>query len=64
MRSLVVVATSERGVNRFTKHSLMEALNLKDFLEETGEFVCVTIYELENPSGPIQQWAELEQSSP
>ena len=63
MRSLVVVATSDRGVNRFPKHSLVEALNLKDFLEQTAEFNHVSIYELENSEGPVSQWAELEQGS-
>ena len=64
MRSLVVVAkTSDRSVNRFPQASLLEARNLKDFLEQTGEYGEVAIYELEKSIGPLRQWAELEESS-
>jgi hypothetical protein len=63
MRSLVVVATSERSVNRFLQASLTEARNLKDFLEQTGEYVAVKIFELEKSIGPLRQWAELEDNS-
>lgn len=63
MRSLVVVATtSERAVNRFSQPSLTEARNLKDFLEQTGEYSTVAIFELEKSVGPLRQWAELEES--
>ena len=62
MRRLVVVATTRAAsVNRFPKESLIEARNLKDFLEQTGEYSTVTIYELEKALGPLQQWAELEE---
>lgn len=60
MRSLVVVATTSEGtVNRFQVASLMEAHNLKDFVEQTGEFRAAKIYELEKSIGPLRQWAEL-----
>ena len=65
MRSLVVVATTGEGaVNRFPQASLKEARNLKDFLEQTGEFRAVKIYELEKSAGLSGQWAELEEISP
>lgn len=61
MRNLVVVATTNAGnVNRFPKSSVLEALNLKDFLEQTGEYSKVGVYELEKELGPMKQWAELE----
>jgi hypothetical protein len=64
MRSLAVVATtSGRAVNRFAQASLTEARNLKDFLEQTGEYASVAIFELEKSIGPLRQWAELEESS-
>jgi hypothetical protein len=64
MRSLAVVATTPgRAVNRFAQASLMEARNLKDFLEQTGEYEAVAIFELEKSIGPLRQWAELEESS-
>jgi|HubBroStandDraft_1064217.scaffolds.fasta_scaffold306660_2 hypothetical protein len=64
MRSLVVVATTPgRAPNRFPQASLTEARNLKDFLEQTGEYGTVAIFELEKSIGPFRQWAELEESS-
>jgi hypothetical protein len=63
MRSLVVVATTSGGaVNRFAQASLAEARNLKDFLEQTGEYRAVALYELEKSMGPLRQWAELEEN--
>jgi hypothetical protein len=63
MRSLVVVAmTSGGSVNRFAQGSLIEARNLKDFLEQTGEYRTVAVFELEKSVGPLKQWAELEES--
>jgi hypothetical protein len=64
MRSLVVVATaSERAVSRFPQASLTGARNLKDFLEQTGEYGSVAIYELEKSIGPMRQWSELEETT-
>jgi hypothetical protein len=63
MRRLVVVAATRAGsVNRFPEDSLTKARNLKDFLEQTGEYSTVTIYELEKTLGPLQQWAELAEN--
>lgn len=65
MRSLIVVArTVSRGVNRFPQASLTQARNMKDFLEQTGEYSAVAVYELEKSLGPLRQWAELEESPP
>ena len=65
MRSLIVVATTSGGaVNRFPQASLVEARNLKDFLEQTGEYASVAIFELEKSVGPLRQWGELQESSP
>jgi len=64
MRRLVVVATTRAAsVNRFPQSSLTEARNMKDFLEQTGDYSTVKIYELEKTLGPLQQWAELEEST-
>lgn len=63
MRSLLVVGTSsDCAVNRFPQGSMTEARNLKDFLQQTGEYESVSIYELEKSVGPIRQWAELQES--
>ncbi len=65
MRSLVVVGVApDRAVNRFHQASLLEARNLRDFLEQTGDYESVGIYELEKSEGPMTQWAELQESSP
>jgi hypothetical protein len=64
MRSLVVVATApDRAVNRFHQASLAEARNLRDFLEQTGDYRSVAIFELETSIGPLRQWTELEEGS-
>jgi hypothetical protein len=65
MRSFVVVATSsDRAPNRFRQPDLMAARNIKDFLEQTGEYSEVSIYELERSVGPLSQWAEIKDSPP
>ena len=62
MRSLVVVAiTHLHSANRFHQSSLLEAKNLQDFLEQTGQYEKVSIFELEASQGPIKQWGELEE---
>jgi hypothetical protein len=62
MRSLVVVATAYTGaINKFPQASLTEARNLKDFLEQTGEFRTVALYELEKSIGPLKQWSEVKE---
>ena len=64
MRSLIVVATTSKGdVNRFPQGSLREARNVKDFLEQTGDYASVAVFELEKSVGPLRQWGELEESS-
>jgi len=63
MRSLVVVATTRGGaVNRFEKRSLIEARNLKDFLDLTGEYETISLYELDRSVGPMRQWSELDET--
>jgi hypothetical protein len=63
MRSLAVVATTLDGnINKFAHGSLREARNTKDFLEQTGEFRSVSIYESEKTFGPLTEWAELKEN--
>lgn len=50
-------------MNRFHQASLGEARNLRDFLEQTGDYESVAIYEMEKSDGPLTQWAELEEGS-
>jgi len=65
MRRLVVVAKrNDSSVNKFPAESLREARNLRDFLEETRDYSTVSIYELEQTMGPMQQWTELPEILP
>ena len=62
MRSLIVVAATIAGtINKFPLNTFTEARNLKDFLEQIGEYGSVDIYEQEKSLGPIKQWAKLEE---
>ncbi len=64
MRSLAVVATTSEGnIYKFMQGSLREARNLRDFLEQTGEFRTVGIFESETFMGSLDDWVELKENS-
>jgi hypothetical protein len=63
MNRLLVTATNGSIINKFEKRSIQEAYNLKDFLEQTGEYKRVTIYQLEKELGPIREWTEIVEIS-
>jgi hypothetical protein len=58
---LIVVARSSSVVNKFQQSSLLEAYNTKDFLEETGEYSEVSIFQLSTPSGTHEEWVRLNE---
>lgn len=61
MSSLVVVATTSKGaVNRFSQPSLTAAMNIKDFLQQTGDYSTVAIYDLPRSGEPLKQWSALD----
>lgn len=58
---LLVVAKGSSKLNRFEKDSLQEAFNLKDFLEQTGEFDEVEIFQLRTVDGQTKEWVTLRE---
>lgn len=57
---LLVVAKSDSALNKFEQASLMQALNLKDFLEQTGQYSEVSVYQLSAAEGPTREWVKLQ----
>lgn len=57
--SLLVVARASSALNKFAPTSLQEAFNLRDFLEQTGEFEEVSIFQLLSETGPMKEWVKL-----
>ena len=57
----LVVARSKSALNKFEQSSLQSAFNTKDFLEETGEYDEVSIFQLCSSQGPVREWVELNE---
>jgi hypothetical protein len=57
---ILVVARSKSALNKFEQDSLQSAFNTKDFLEETGEYEDVSIFQLRSSAGPMHEWVKLE----
>jgi hypothetical protein len=57
---ILVVARGGSVVNKFEQHSLQGALNLKDFLEQTGEYKEVLMFQRVGAFGPMGEWVEIE----
>ena len=60
-QTLLVVAKSSSKLNKFEQRSLQGAINLRDFLEQTGEFDEVTIFQLKSLQGPMREWVSLNE---
>jgi hypothetical protein len=58
---ILVVARGKAAFNKFEQSSLQRALNLKDFLEETGEYEEVSIFQLSSIQGPLKEWVKLDE---
>ena len=58
---LLVLAKSRSSSSKFEQDSLVGAVNLKDFLEQTGEFDEITIFQLKSTEGPTKEWVSLSQ---
>jgi hypothetical protein len=56
---LLVVARNSSSLNKFEQSSLQSAFNLKDFLEQTGQYDEVSIFQLCPVEGPLREWAKL-----
>jgi hypothetical protein len=58
---LLVVARNTSKLNKFSQDSLQGALNLRDFLEQTGEYDAVTIFQLRSVDGAMKEWVALSE---
>jgi hypothetical protein len=58
---LLVVAQKKSAINKFEQSSLSRAINIRDFLEQTGEYDEVTIFQLHSIDGPMKQWVKLNE---
>jgi hypothetical protein len=61
IQPLLVVARSTSVLNRFAQDSLQGALNVRDFLEQTGEYDAVTILQLRSVDGAMKEWVALSE---
>jgi len=59
--SLLVVARSASRLDRFKQPSLRAARNVRDFLEQTGEYERVIIFQLRSSQGPLKEWVSLSE---
>jgi hypothetical protein len=57
--TLLVVARGTSTLNKFEQGSLLEAFNIRDFLEETGDYIEVCIFQLLSSKGPTKEWVKL-----
>ena len=51
---ILVVATGSSALNKFEQNSLQRAYNIRDFLEQTGEYDEVSIFQLRSAEGPLR----------
>lgn len=58
---LLVVARRASALNKFEQVSLSQARNTKDFLEETGEYDEVSIFQQLAGDGPLKEWVKLNE---
>jgi hypothetical protein len=55
MPSLLVLGVTKSFINRFTVGSMIEARNLKEFLDETHDYQWVEIYRVREADGPMME---------
>jgi hypothetical protein len=58
---ILVVARGGSVLNRFEQASLVQALNIKDFLLETGDYEEVSIFQHSPTLGPEKEWVKLQE---
>lgn len=57
---ILVVARNGTTINKFAQSSLQGAFNIRDFLEETGEYNDVSIFQRVGVFGPLGEWVQIE----
>ena len=60
-QSLLVVAKGSSKLNRFEQNSFQGAINIRDFLEQTGEYDEVTIFQLRSTEGMMKEWVAINE---
>jgi len=58
---ILVVARSRSALNKFEQTSMQRAFNTKDFLEQTGDYDEVSIFQLSSTDGPMREWVKLNE---
>jgi len=58
---MLVVARGDSVLNKFEQDSLLMAINLKDFLDQTGQYSEISIYQLRSSNGGQREWAKLDE---
>lgn len=48
-------------LNKFEQGSIQGALNLKDFLEQTGDYLEVLLFQRVGSPGPEGEWVQVGQ---
>ena len=56
---ILVVGRSGSTLNKFEQTSLQSAFNIKDFLEQTGDYEEVSIFQHSSGEGPVREWVKL-----
>jgi len=56
---ILVVGRSGSTLNKFEQASLQSAFNIKDFLEQTGDYEEVSIFQHSREEGPLSEWVKL-----
>ncbi|MDA4123359.1 MAG: hypothetical protein OK456_09295 [Thaumarchaeota archaeon] len=57
---LLVVARSASALNKFEQGSLREAINMRDFLDQTGDYSEVSVFQFLSAEGPMKEWVKLD----
>lgn len=59
MPTFLVVASNGELVNKFKQASMLEAVNLRDYLEGLGEYKGVEVFQ-HTPSGSLTDWVKVD----
>jgi hypothetical protein len=58
---ILVMAKNATALDKFEQASLQCAYNIKDFLEQTGQYEEVSIFQLHSTDGPLKEWVKLNE---
>lgn len=57
--ALIVVARGKSAIVKLEQSSLQGAANIRDFLEQTGDYEDVSVFQLCSVNGPLKEWVRL-----